>query len=223
MFFKKNQTINLGEFQDYSGFSVKSFSRNSKNALTEEARTKFKKKYDIVILGSLALYNGFSVDDLKEKKQPQVIIMSGLPCSGKSTYIKENLKVFDVVSFDDTILSNFGDNYNEAHKTYSELSIAEKRCIYLEIDILFRELLLEKKDIVIDFTNLSSELIDKWLSVVPADYRKICIRFNLPIETILERNKNRQNKFIPVDVLVDMEKNREEIEEEKFDTILYFT
>jgi len=159
---------------------------------------------------------------LKEKMQSQIVIMSGLPCSGKSTYIKENLKGFNVVSFDDKILSKFGNNYNVAYKTYSKLSTVEKRCISLELDILFRNLLLQNKDIVIDFTNLSNERIEKWLSVVPTDYRKMCISFNLPIDTILERNENRKNKFIPVDVLVSMEENREEIDEEKFDTILYF-
>jgi len=196
--------------------------QETQNALTEEAKAKAKKKYDIVILGTLALYNGFSIDDLKEKKQLQLVIMSGLPCSGKSTHIKENLKGFSVVSFDDTILSIFGDNYNAAYKAYSELDVAEKRCISLKIDIMFRELLLEKKDIVIDFTNLSQKVINKWLDVVPDNYRKTCVSFNLPIDTILERNENRKNKFIPVDVLVDMEKNREDIDEEKFDTILYF-
>jgi len=74
MFFKKNNKINLGKFQDYSGFSVKAFSGNSRNALTEEAKAKAKKKYDIVILGTLALYNGFSIDDLKEKKTIKRII-----------------------------------------------------------------------------------------------------------------------------------------------------
>lgn len=66
--FKKNGTLNLGEIQKYSGFSVKFFLSSSKNALDEESMKKFKRKYNIAVLGTLALKNGFSIDDLSKPK-----------------------------------------------------------------------------------------------------------------------------------------------------------
>jgi adenylylsulfate kinase-like enzyme len=46
--------------------------------------------------------NKWSINDLERQNEssPTVTIMIGLPCSGKTTYIKENLKNANVVSFD---------------------------------------------------------------------------------------------------------------------------
>lgn len=143
----------------------------------------------------------------------KVIIMSGLPCSGKSTYIKENLisRGYKVLSFDNFIMERFEtDIYNKAWSRYMNLSDAEKRIIRLEIDIQFRDWLLSEENIAIDFTNLTKEIRNSWLSIVPVYYRTEVKFFTEKFETILERNSNRKGKFIPLDVLSKMLKTQEE-------------
>jgi tRNA uridine 5-carbamoylmethylation protein Kti12 len=139
--------------------------------------------------------------------------MSGLPCSGKSTYIKENLisRGYKVLSFDNFIMERFEtDIYNKAWSRYMNLSDAEKRIIRLEIDIQFRDWLLSEENIAIDFTNLTKEIRNSWLSIVPVYYRTEVKFFTEKFETILERNSNRKGKFIPLDVLSKMLKTQEE-------------
>ena len=142
-----------------------------------------------------------------------VIVVSGLLCSGKSTFIRENLLPlgYKVLSFDNFIMERFETEiYNEAWLKYENLSDAEKRVIRLEIDIQFRDWLLLEENIVIDFTNLTKVIRDAWLSIVPINYKTETIFFYEKLETILERNSNRKGKFIPLDVLDKMLKTQEE-------------
>jgi predicted kinase len=79
------------------------------------------------------------------------------------------------------------------------------------IDNATRELELELsmakdkgKNIIWDQTNLSVKTRKKRLSKLPSFYARGVIYFTVSLEDALERNKNREGKFIPESILKRM-------------------
>lgn len=136
-----------------------------------------------------------------------VIVMVGVPLSGKTTLIKELLEIkdFDIISRDDIVMElGDGKNYQDAFK-----SVNQK-----EVDRLLKERIsdLGKSDtnVIIDMTNLGSKRRKIHLSHFP-DHVKIALVISPPkMEVLLERNDNRfkeEGKFIPKGVINDMLRN----------------
>lgn len=228
--FKKNGEINFSRLSEFMGFNpqkIKCDLRKVRLSTSEESKERNQKQYEALVLGGLAMYAGLTQEELVKKiKKPIVTVMIGIPCSGKSTYIKENLKGFKVVSFDNSILELFEtDNYNKAYKKYSELSSSEKKNISLKIKEEYLLSLLRGENIAIDFTSVDAERMKSdWVDIIPHDYRVTGVMLRPSMETVLNRNLNRKDKFIPVEVLKRMEdqickSNYEDI----FDTLLIKT
>jgi len=225
--FKINGGINLSKLSKFMGYSpqkLKSARDKVKNSLTVELKEKNQKQYDALVLGGLAMYAKLTKEEIvKMIKKPTVVIMVGLPCSGKSTYIKENLKGFSVVSFDNYIMNRFDkNNYNNAYLKYSALGRTEKKLIFLEIRNQYCEMVIKNENIVVDFTNLDpKEMGRNWLDILPSNYRKSGVMLTPPMELILNRNSNRKDKFIPIDVLNSMKKQFEKSNyQDIFDTLI---
>ncbi len=147
----------------------------------------------------------------------EFIMLIGLPCSGKSTYAKENFtENYTIISRDDIVLEEGGtSNYNEAWV----------KADHKKVDSVFTErvqLSLKNNDnIVIDRTNLSSKSRNKVLCNVPDTYYKKAIVFCTSNDIITERDIQRENKFVPVSVRLDMMKSFTPPLYDKFDEIEY--
>ena len=148
------------------------------------------------------------------------IVLVGLPYSGKS-FLKNNLGLNDyvTVSSDNIILEwALAENksYNEIFK--DRVDEAQKESVRRMLSAL-----KEKKDIIIDQTNLTKASRARKLSQVPKDYKKICIVVPEPTDEELEsRKKERTSHKVPDSVLVDMRKLYQTPSiEEGFDTIYY--
>ena len=150
----------------------------------------------------------------------ELIMLCGIPTSGKSTYVSELLLDYP----DAVVLST--DNYiervaRETGKTYNEVF---ESSIKKAGDHLYRQLYGardEGKVVIWDQTNLTSKTRKKKLKNFPFSYTKRCVYFEVSIDEALERNKRREGKFIPKEVLKRMYSQFEiPTENERFNTII---
>jgi len=223
--FKKNGEPNISSIEKELGLGkILSNARYAiKNSITKDARETNKKKYDTYLLGALAYLNNVSIEELTKIK-PKVVWLAGLPNSGKSTKIKKEYSNFTVISFDGLILEWFETPvYDEAYQKYIESSKETKELIAITNQLKFVEALAHKKNIVLDFVNLSEAFIQKYYNFVPKWYRKEFILLDIDFNTILERNKKRakKGKFIPAEVLKSMKQllGKEEFKEFDWDYV----
>jgi len=136
---------------------------------------------------------------------PELIMLCGIPTSGKSTYV-EKLKKLDYWK-DAVVLST--DNYIEKYakrvgQTYNEVfdDIIPEATRELELELNMAK---EKgKNIIWDQTNLSVKTRKKKLSKLPSFYHRDAVYFVISLEEALERNEHREGKFIPESILKRM-------------------
>lgn len=137
--------------------------------------------------------------------QPTVYMLIGVPCSGKSTFIKSLTKDFAYISSDyfvDKFAAKMGKTYNEV---FSEVVPRATRLMNRRLHKA-RE---AGRDIVWDQTNTSAKSRAKKLAQLP-EYCKVAFFFETPPKHILdERLSNRPGKGIPFHVLNQMMLNLE--------------
>ena len=129
------------------------------------------------------------------------IFFVGLPLAGKSTFYNEHLKQMDHV-----LIST--DEYIEKHCKKSNLTYNEGFDLYIKdaCSDLVNQLLFatqNKKNIIIDQTNLNPKSRKKKLKFIPKDYHKVAIYFPITLEESIRRN-TRPGKIIPLNVLKSM-------------------
>lgn len=118
-----------------------------------------------------------------DDKEFEVILMSGLPGSGKDYYIKNNLDI-DMISIDDIRLefNLSGTNKKDNGKA---IQIAKERC---------KEYLRKKIPFVFNATNITKDMRSKWLSLFH-DYnaKTKIIYIEVDYDTLKYQNKNRDH------------------------------
>jgi predicted kinase len=136
-------------------------------------------------------------------KSPFVIILSGIPMSGKSTWIRENYPDTLAISRDEILMELAGTrDYNLAFKTVDQKAVDKLLAKRIT------DAATQKVDVIIDMTNLSRKVRVKNLSYFSNDYYKVSVV--LPIldsEEYKRRNDFRsvnENKFIPPFVIKSM-------------------
>jgi uridine kinase len=152
----------------------------------------------------------------------KVILLVGPPLSGKDTYLKsEDFSDFTIISRDDILMSLHNTNdYSEAFNQVDQ-KLVDKLLIQK-----IQDCITEKKNVIINMTNLSKKSRNKHLCKFPnSDYEKIAIVFpKLNLCDYINRNDNRKkedNKFIPVNVIHSMIENwQETTSDEGFDQII---
>ena len=141
----------------------------------------------------------------KEKEAPKkktATVLIGLPCSGKTTYIKSQRPVKDtsIISRDD-ILSKFpGASYDEKWKNVDQKEVDnifnewKKRCIDSGDDLIF------------DLTHMSRKSRRKSIGNLPKEYAKKAVVFLPTLTEIIRRNEERskEGKSIPQEVFMQM-------------------
>jgi predicted kinase len=155
-----------------------------------------------------------------KEKSPFVLILSGIPMSGKSTWVRENYPDVLAISRDEIVMEVAGTrDYNLAFKTVDQKAV--DKLLVKRIT----EAATKKVDVIIDMTNLSRKVRIKNLSYFSDDYYKVAVV--LPILDSAEykrRNDFRsvnENKFIPPFVITNMMNSFVlPIEDEGFDKII---
>ena len=152
----------------------------------------------------------------------KVILLVGPPLSGKDTYLKtQDYSDYVIISRDDILMSlHDTDDYSSAFNTVNQKEVDKI------LNQKIQDCIIEKKNVIINMTNLSKKGRNKHLCKFPnSDYEKIAIVFpKLNLCDYINRNDNRKkenNKFIPVNVIHSMIENWQEVtEDEGFDSII---
>lgn len=149
-------------------------------------------------------------DEIKSR-QPHFIMLSGISCSGKSTWVSNFLKSTDkeytVISLDDIIMeNNRGLPYD---MIWSEKKVQNgSKVLYQRL----KESISNKENIILDMTNLQSEMRNRKVNLVPTKhYLKEAVVIISGQEQIQANNMKRkkEGKFIPWNVI---EKQSKEFE-----------
>ena len=132
-------------------------------------------------------------------------MLVGIPCSGKSTYV-EKLKTIpywsnSVILSTDNYIENVAQEHNTTYNEIFEDCISEAT---RQLELAFIMAKDKGKNLIWDQTNLTVKTRKKKLSKLPSFYARGVIYFEISLEEALERNKNREGKFIPESILKRM-------------------
>lgn len=138
---------------------------------------------------------------------PELIMLCGIPCSGKSTWILVGQT--EGPDFPDDVVILSTDNYiqKEAEKknaTYNQIFDDIIKDATKELELELRWATIKDKNIIWDQTNLTPKARRKKLNKIPSRYQKIAMWFDIELEEALKRNQKRPGKVIPETVLRQM-------------------
>jgi len=152
--------------------------------------------------------------DLKMDKIPTLTIMTGLPRSGKSTWIKNNKKDAIVVSPDEIRKEVFG------HQFYAPAN----PFVFALCGAMTSLLIKQGKDVIVDATHITHELRFSWYPVIKqynCNTRLVHVYINEDMDKnllkVMERNKaSPENEKIPEDVLRRFAMNFEPLDDRDY-------
>ena len=156
-------------------------------------------------LNSLTFIHPKARDEVNKRETPNTItVLCGLPCSGKSTWVKnlDTTKV-TVISRDNLLLEMYGNDYSVAFKNQDSKLVDET------LNKRFNKAIRNREDVVVDMTNMSIKSRRRWISTLPSCYYKQCMFFFEKDTVLEERNKERSKtgKIIPQSVFINMKKS----------------
>ena len=125
---------------------------------------------------------------------PELIILVGLPASGKSTLTKKK------------------------YSTYTRVNLDTLKKHSKEVQIVGAAV-SAGKDIIIDNTNTLIKERKRFLTMVPDTYTKKCIWLKVEKPICIERNKNRANKVHIVAIHTKAKRFEEPTIDEGFDSL----
>lgn len=145
---------------------------------------------------------------LQHWESPSYVMMVGAPGVGKSTFLKKLLNELHepvhIASTDDLIereAARLGINYSDAFHKVNQKTIKQQ----MEAEI--QKAIHARKNIFHDQTNMGRKTRVSKLSVVPAEYFKICLNFTVDDKVLKDRLEKRAiatGKVIPPHVLKNM-------------------
>lgn len=144
---------------------------------------------------------------------PEIIVLSGPPCSGKSTFTKQYPEYY-VLSRDVFRDQIFGKNYQ--FTKYNEDHITRV------FNVWFRCYVTEGYNIILDNTHCKQAYLDNWIKRKPKGYTMRIIFFQVSLWKLHLRNIGRRimtGKWIPIRIMNDMQKNFKKIKQEKYDLV----
>lgn len=140
---------------------------------------------------------------------PKFIMLVGAPGSGKSTWVDnfvssdpEEWVVLSTDMFIDKHAEENGLTYNEA---FADLSFKK---VHSKFNILLKQSVNKKLNIIIDQTNMSINSRRKKLSKIPDDYETAVISFEIERDELRKRGEKRKEetgKVVPekeIDIMI---------------------
>lgn len=144
---------------------------------------------------------------INETNSPLLLVLIGVPGSGKSTFIKNLLeqsnKQFSIMSTDDFVESKA----KEQNKTYSDVWASTIDDATKNMNNNATSAILNNKNVIWDQTNTMAGKRKSILSRFSNKYKKIAIVFRVAEEELNKRLVNREKetgKKIPQPVIKDM-------------------
>lgn len=155
------------------------------------------------------------------KEIANATIMVGIPCSGKSTYIKKMIidnPALVVLSIDNCVhflAGQLGKTYDEA---FMQVIGPAERMMWSICDLAIERNL----DVVFDQTNLTKKARWKKMGRLPKNYKVDCVYFNTPLEVANARMNNPdRDKTIPDNVMLNMARSLQvPTEDEGFENVI---
>jgi predicted kinase len=144
-----------------------------------------------------------------QARTPEVIFTIGFAGCGKSTWLERFLKAwperqYQVLS-SDAILMEYAEH---AGITYHDAHIAYADDIKLLLIERMKTLFANNVNVILDQTHLDPQVRADKLALVPAQYHRKAVLFDVPLEVILQRQQAPERlavgKFIPKDVMNQM-------------------
>lgn len=135
------------------------------------------------------------------------VMLTGVPCSGKSFFIKNSINSF-FPNYTFTVIST--DNIIEERaasqgKTYSDVFQAEIKSATAEMHARLTVAIKSGENIIWDQTNLTKKVRKSKISSIPDEYRKISVFFMTPaIDELNVRLASRPGKTIPANIVFGM-------------------
>lgn len=158
---------------------------------------------------------------------PTIIVMVGLPGSGKSTIVKTVVACAGCVCVStDEYIDMVVDSHNKAYPTQKPITYNDVFSEYISdatrhMNKMFERAIKAGENVIWDQTNLSRKKRAKILSRVPDGYYKIAHYVNVDEETRQTQLAQRVGKDIPAHVDASMIANLEEPSlDEGFDEII---
>jgi predicted kinase len=147
-------------------------------------------------------------------------MLTGVPASGKSTWIRESFTMPNVISSDayiEFLARCSGQTYNQVFQdSIKDAQTFSDKCL--------RSLIAGRQTIIHDQTNLSVKSRRAKLSLIPSHYRKVAVAFTAPMfndANWYDRLESRPGKTIPNNVLYTMLQTYVlPIKEEGFDEVM---
>lgn len=196
----------FGDKKDIFDFMVKLGKADSLGRISND-RVNSKKRYEF-FESRFLLYSYYK----KDTKKPTAYILSGLPTAGKTEFslnkIKENPDII-YLSIDNIMKELFSKGFEDYNMYYSKENSEKAR------DILFerlKESVKNRKDIIVDNTNLDPLIRNRNASIIPDKYYvKESISFLIGETDLKHRNEKRrkEGKYINESNLWNMAKRFE--------------
>jgi len=129
-------------------------------------------------------------------KKPTLTIMCGIPRSGKSTWILKNKEPTDVIVCPDEIRKEiFGHQFFKPAELF----------IWAMTEAFIILLMKQKKDIIMDATNITPYVRSKNLPLVEKyGYKTKLVWINTDIDECLKRNKLSEKNKVPMEAMEGM-------------------
>ena len=140
------------------------------------------------------------------ESNPELIMLCGIPTSGKSTWIAMgetgtfNLNTHTIISTDNIIQKYAEEN----KKTYDEVFDVAIKMANSMMDIELEKAIAQNNNIIWDQTNLTPKTRKNKLRKIPKNYIKKAIWFDIDLEEAMIRNQKRSGKMIPPNLLKSM-------------------
>ena len=151
-------------------------------------------------------------ESTKGTSTPFIHVLVGLPASGKSTWLKETFQENVTVISKDNEIMKMGEELGICEYTdvYKALTTEQHDETYANVIKTFQEAKKEKKDIVIDMTNMSKKSRNKWINGLGKHYKTKAWVFIASESMLVARNllrSQQENKYIPEYVYENMMKS----------------
>lgn len=149
------------------------------------------------------------------KKNPELIILVGPPCAGKTTFRKNEIyKDYVILSRDDIREKYWGKDYKYTDTNEAKVSIISENTFNFAVK--------DNLNIIVDATHCKEQYLQLWLDAKPGHYSIKFYFFYIPIWRAYIRNILRYiktGKYIPITILKNMYKNYNKINRKKYEDI----